>query len=79
MYALCHVRRYIFYHTTLIFVRFLLFLVMVSQFSQYLSFNFPIFACLTLPRLLGNSDTTTHDDIVPLPRNENSVYEVSVV
>ena len=64
---------------TFFIMQLLLFLAMVSQFSQYLSFNFPIFACLTLPRLLGNSDTTTHDDIVPLPRNENSVYEVSVV
>ena len=36
------------YHKTLIFVQFLLFLVMVSPFSQNKNFNFAIFSCLNL-------------------------------
>ena len=39
-----------FYQRTLIFVQLLIFLVMISQFSQNQNFNFTIFACLTLPR-----------------------------
>ena len=56
----------LFYYRTLIFVQFFLFLVMILNFFQYWSCNFPISACPTLPQSKGKVKDAATRDIIPL-------------